>query len=91
MIGVGRHRLIKVSPRQCGYYREHLTAGQSHVSPTVKRRLCKSRRPETRDLHLNHPEIVMRGRLLHTPILPYKGNRFNRAPRSAKRFHPSTR
>src|SRR5262249_41978637 len=61
MIGVSRHRLMEVSSRQRRYDRKHFTAGQSHVPPTVKRHLCKGRRPKLRHPHLNHPEIVVRG------------------------------
>src|ERR1017187_4225518 len=66
VISVGRHRLIEVSPCQCCYDREHLTAGQSHVPAAIKRGLRECGGPEPRDLCLNGRKIVVRGRLLHT-------------------------
>jgi hypothetical protein len=83
MIRVGCHRLIEVSTRQGRHYREHFATRQPHLPATVKRRLCKSSRTETRNLRLNHPEIVVRSRLLHRVIIPYKGNLFGLQSRRA--------
>ena len=66
VIGVGRHRLIEVSPRQFRYNCEHLTAGQSHIPAAIQRGLCEGGRPKTRGLRLNRRKIVVRSRLLDT-------------------------
>src|SRR5580698_3656080 len=65
VMGVGRHRLIEailsgradgVSPRQCRYDCEHLTAGQSQIPAAIERGLCDGGRPDTHALSLNEPQ-----------------------------------